>query len=137
MTDNHTDNYDDIINLPHHRSTRYPHMSPAERAAQFSPFAALNRFGEVVRETAHETIAMPLLSEDDMVLIDRLLRQACDNPTHTLRITYFAPDETNPGGTLHETIGSVKRLDPTNRTIHLENGQQLPIDCITDAEWEE
>ena len=34
-------NYDDIINLPPHISSRHPHMSMIERAAQFSPFAAL------------------------------------------------------------------------------------------------
>ena len=32
-----TDNYDDIINLPHHVSTRHPQMSMMNRAAQFAP----------------------------------------------------------------------------------------------------
>ncbi len=38
-----TDNglYDDIISLPHHISTKHPQMSALDRAAQFSPFAAL------------------------------------------------------------------------------------------------
>ena len=34
--------YDDIINLPHHVSTTRKRMSMIERAAQFSPFAALS-----------------------------------------------------------------------------------------------
>lgn len=33
--------YQDIINLPHFESKRYPRMSLANRAAQFAPFAAL------------------------------------------------------------------------------------------------
>ena len=33
-------NYDDIINLPHHESTKNPRMSALNRAAQFSPFTA-------------------------------------------------------------------------------------------------
>ena len=35
------DNYEDIINLPHHVSKKRKRMSQIDRAAQFSPFAAL------------------------------------------------------------------------------------------------
>ena len=35
------EDYDDIINLPHHISTKQPHMPMEKRAAQFAPFAAL------------------------------------------------------------------------------------------------
>ena len=44
--------YDDIINLPHHRSKKHPHMSAEERAAQFSPFAALKGFDEQIENAA-------------------------------------------------------------------------------------
>ena len=47
--------YDDIINLPHHRSTKRPHMSLHDRAAQFAPFAALNGYSEAIEETARIT----------------------------------------------------------------------------------
>ena len=46
--------YDDIINLPHHESTRHPRMSMADRAAQFSPFAALSGYGEVIGKTTEK-----------------------------------------------------------------------------------
>lgn len=49
---NDRNDYDDIIELPHHVSARHPRMSMEERAAQFSPFAALTGFGEAVEETA-------------------------------------------------------------------------------------
>lgn len=51
---NHSENnpYDDIINLPHHVSTKHPHMDLLDRAAQFSPFAALTGHGAAVEDTA-------------------------------------------------------------------------------------
>ncbi len=44
--------YDDIINLPHHVSERHPQMPLLDRAAQFSPFAALTGHGAAIQETA-------------------------------------------------------------------------------------
>ena len=44
-------NYDDIINLPHHISTKHPRLSMEQRAAQFAPFAALAGYGDAVKET--------------------------------------------------------------------------------------
>ena len=46
-----THKYDDIIDLPHHVSDRHPQMPLMDRAAQFSPFAALTGFEEVLKET--------------------------------------------------------------------------------------
>ena len=51
-------NYDDIINLPHHRSKKHPQMSAQERAAQFSPFAPLKGVDEQIEQTAR-------IDEDD------------------------------------------------------------------------
>lgn len=44
-----------IINLPHHVSKTRPQMSMLERAAQFSPFAALNGYDDAVKETGRLT----------------------------------------------------------------------------------
>ena len=46
-----THQYDDIIDLPHHVSTRRPQMPVADRAAQFASFAALTGYGSAIRET--------------------------------------------------------------------------------------
>lgn len=45
-------NYADIIHLPHPSSKSHPQMSRQDRAAQFSPFAALTGYEEVIQETA-------------------------------------------------------------------------------------
>ena len=44
------DKYADIINLPHHVSKRRPQMEIINRAAQFSPFAALKGYEEAIEE---------------------------------------------------------------------------------------
>lgn len=49
-----TDNYDDIINLPHHISKRHPQMSMMNRAAQFAPFAALTGHSDAIEETVKQ-----------------------------------------------------------------------------------
>ena len=43
--------YDDIIHLPHHVSDTHPQMSLIDRAAQFSPFAALTGHTDAIKET--------------------------------------------------------------------------------------
>ena len=43
--------YDDIINLPHPVSKKHPRMAAIDRAAQFSPFAALTGYEQALRET--------------------------------------------------------------------------------------
>ena len=49
MNDTDIHKYDDIINLPHHVSSTRPHMSIEERAAQFSPFAALTGHEDAIK----------------------------------------------------------------------------------------
>lgn len=53
----HTDirDYEDIINLPHHQSDTRAHMSMTERAAQFSPFAALTGHRAIIEETTRRS----------------------------------------------------------------------------------
>ena len=92
--DNAKNSYDDIINHPHHVSTQHPRMSMIDWAAQFSPFAALTGYGEVIKETARLTDRKPELSESEKAELDYKLRMACDYPGENpaLTITYFVPD---------------------------------------------
>ena len=62
---NHFHRYDEIIHLPHPVSQTHPRMGRLERAAQFSPFAALTGYDDAVRETARLTDAQRELAEDE------------------------------------------------------------------------
>ena len=60
--DNHR--YDDIINLPNPTSKKHPRMSLYDRAAQFSPFAALTGHEAAIKETARQTDEKMMLSDE-------------------------------------------------------------------------
>ncbi|MBR3808529.1 MAG: hypothetical protein IKJ15_09200, partial [Lachnospiraceae bacterium] len=66
--------YDDIINLPHHKSQKHPHMDLYDRAAQFSPFAALTGFEAAIEETGRITEERVELDEDEKTRLDLSFR---------------------------------------------------------------
>ena len=65
--------YADILMLPHHQAANRPHMSKHDRAAQFSPFAALTGFDGVIAETGRRTDQKIELSESQMTLLNQKL----------------------------------------------------------------
>ena len=86
--------YDDIINLPHHVSKRHPQMSPMNRAAQFSPFAALTGHDAAIQETARQTDSFTELDEDRKRQLNEQLWFIMENLKQKpeCEITYFQPD---------------------------------------------
>lgn len=61
-----SDNYEDIINHPHHESRTRKKMSNYDRAAQFAPFAALNGYEEAIRDQEKFVYDRVILSEDEI-----------------------------------------------------------------------
>ena len=96
-----TNRYDDIISLPHHQSKTRPHMPLIDRAAQFSPFAALTGYDDAVKETARQTDRKAELSEEMQACLQEKLQilkaRLRTNPEAVL--TYFEADEKKAGGT--------------------------------------
>ncbi len=134
----HPSDYEDIINLPHHISPTRPRMAMIDRAAQFSPFAALTGHAAAVRETARVTEAQMELTEDSRALLDEKLRMLIEllpsEPEAT--ITWFEPDERKDGGAYIEVTGRVKKIDANQRTVTLANGAAIPMDRIVEIEAE-
>lgn len=127
-----TGTYDDIINLPHHVSSTRPQMEAIDRAAQFSPFAALTGYDSAVKETARLTDERIELSEDMKdALSDRLqiiADRIKDHPEIT--ITYFQPDAKKNGGAYLTITGTAKKIDEYERVVVLTSGTAIPIDEI-------
>ena len=65
--------YDDIINLEHFEPKNHKRMSTYQRAAQFSPFAALTGYDDLVNETIRITHDKIELSEYEKSLVNEKL----------------------------------------------------------------
>lgn len=124
--------YDDIINLPHHRSDVHPHMSLYDRAAQFSPFSALTGHATVLSETERLTDAMVELDESMKEELDMCLQRIQErmNEHPYVSVIYFEPDDKKDGGAYVTIEGSVKSIDRYERAIVLEDGRRLDINRI-------
>lgn len=129
-------NYDDIINLPHHVSTVHPHMSALDRAAQFSPFAALTGHGAAISETARLTETGPELDETKKEELDARLQiiRECLSMQPEIAITYFVPDARKEGGSYLRAAGAVKKLDDIGHEVIMADGTSIPMDTICEIE---
>lgn len=124
--------YEDIVNLPHHRSQTHPHISMEERAAQFSSFAALTGHKEAVREKARRTSERMELDEDQKVRLDEMLQVLLKEHGYEARFTAFRPDERKSGGVYVTVDGVVKSVDAYAKVIKLESGESLNIADVVD-----
>lgn len=129
-------NYDDIINLPHYESTKHPRMSALNRAAQFSPFAALTGHEAAINETARLTNTRLELDEDRKEELDEQLQIIREHISlePEVAITYFVPDTQKEGGSYLQVIGIIKKLDDINHKIMMKNGTVIPINDIFEIE---
>ena len=133
-----SDEYNDIMNLPHHVSTKRPQMSMLDRAAQFSPFAALTGYDDAIHETARLTDEKIDLSEEEKEALDRkqqiLLEKLSERPA--LAVTYFVPDNKKSGGAYVTKCGNLKKMDRIERMMILIDGTKIPLDDVYDIESE-
>lgn len=128
--------YDDIINLPHHVSKKHPQMSLHDRAAQFSPFAALTGHKAAINEAARLTDKKQILSEDVIAKLNEQLNLIKENigTNQTVTITYFVPDDKKSGGAYISHIGVVKKIDEYNRTVIMTDKTVIPIEQISEIQ---
>ena len=124
--------YDDIINLPHHVSVSHPHMPNIERAAQFSPFAALTGFEGAIEETARLTDDLRDISDSEREKLDAALAAIMRDldPNEYVRITYFVPDPRKDGGEYVTELVRIRRVDPDTREIVTTDRRRIAIDMI-------
>ncbi|WP_342759580.1 hypothetical protein [Kineothrix sedimenti] len=129
--------YDDMIHLPHHISGTHPHMEIIDRAAQFSPFAALTGHDAAIKETARLTDKRIELDEYEKDVMSERLQIIVDNIKEEPRIevTYFRPDGKKDGGTYVTVTMRVKKVDLYMRILIMMDGNLIPIDDIINIDW--
>ena len=124
--------YEDIINLPHHISPTRQQMPMSDRAAQFSPFAALTGYDAAIKETGRLTDERIELDEEALTALDmkyQLLMDTFDDAPE-VTITYFQPDERKAGGKYITATSAVKKVDDFERRITMQNGTKIPMDDV-------
>lgn len=130
--------YDDMIDLPHPTSKKHPRMSIRDRAAIFSPFAALSGHGAAIAETARLTDPRMELDEDTKAELDRrqamLLEHIEEQPEVT--VTWFQPDERKEGGAYLTVTGRLKKLDKIRRVLVLTDGTKILLANVVELESE-
>lgn len=126
--------YDDIIGLPHPVSASHPQMSRTDRAAQFSPFAALTGYEDAIAETGRLTREQLELNEDARQILDEKLRWIQEHIASLpeAEVTYFLPDERKAGGDYVTLKSRVKKIDSYERIMVMQDGTRIPIEEIVE-----
>lgn len=121
--------YDDIINLPYKKSRTRPQMKLIDRAAQFSPFAALTNHSDAIKETGRLTSERVTLDEDSMQILDSRFQMLLENISKHPKVTftYFVKDNYKSGGEYVEVTGKVKKIDGIEPIIYLEDGTKIAM----------
>lgn len=125
--------YDDILYLERPKSKHQP-MSIEDRAAQFSPFAALSGHSETMIEVARATDVFEELDENIRFELEREIDFLMKNKNKYSKffIKYFAPDKRKNGGKYLEIFSQIKKYNRNSNTIILENGDEISIKYIED-----
>lgn len=131
-TKNDQHKYDDIINLPRPVSRRHAPMSLIDRAAQFSPFAALTGYDAAIRETARLTDERIELDESSKAELNeklQLILESVDSQP-CVTVTYFQSDERKTGGAYVSVTGRVKKINAYGQTVTMTDGTVIDISRI-------
>lgn len=130
--------YDDIIQLPHHVSRIHPQMSMEDRAAQFSPFAALTGYDAAIAETARLTDQRVELDEYERQALNEKLQFISEhlNEHPKISITHFVPDRCKEGGEYVTVTGIVKKIEEHEKRMILMDGSMILIEDVIRIENE-
>ena len=129
--------YSKLKNITRPQYPDLPPMSIEDRAAQFSPFAAVVGYDDAVEEMARLTDSMIELSENEVVLLNGALarlRESIDEKPQ-IRVTYFVPDAKKDGGEYVSKTGIVKRIDEYENVLIFTDGDKVAVSSVIKVEF--
>ena len=130
--------YEDIVDLPHHVSRKHPQPTMADRAARFTPFAAITGYEEMVLEEARVTDDRIEMDESSKAALNEKLNMILEfiDEQPEVSITYFEPDKRKAGGAYVTVTGTVKRIDEYEHLVIMTDGKKINIDEIYNLQSE-
>ena len=130
--------YADIIDLPHHEPKTRMRMPRSNRAASFSPFAALSGYDDAVKETARLTDRQIEIGEDTKIALNERLRIAMEQIENhpVITVTYFVADSRKDGGAYVKHTGVIKKIDECERRVIFRDRTVIPIDSSYEMDGE-
>ncbi len=121
--------YEDILDIPYPFPGHRAALTKKQRAAQFSPFAALRGFSAVIAEINRQTTPRRELAEEEklelgrrLMLLHRLLPQKPE-----ITVTFFRPDPHKEGGEYITLTGQVRTISQREQYLRLEEGDPIPF----------
>ena len=102
------------------------------RAAQFSPFAALTGYDDQIAETARLTDHRIELTEAEEVEISNALSRL--ERGDEVELSYFVPDKKKTGGRYVTERVTVKQIVPTEGKVMLADGRSVEMSAIIEVE---
>ena len=131
---NSVNKYEDIIERPRNVSATRAQMPIGDRAAQFSPFAALTGYDAAVKETERLTEEWIELDEGSKMILNGRLQVLKEHIKEKpfVTVTFFRPDARKAGGEYVTITGNVKKINEYERLIIMDDSMLIPIDRIYD-----
>ena len=128
--------YDDIINMEHPSAERHPRMSALDRAAQFSAFAALTGYEDIISESGRRTEERPEVDEEQLGRLNeamgRIEKELASRPA--VKGLRFLPDSRKSGGRTTAFEGRVRNIDIGTSALVLADGTSIPLQDILELE---
>lgn len=128
-------NYEEMLYMDHPVSKKHPQMSLSDRAAQFSPFAALTGFEEATEETERRTDEKIILDESRKAYLNMQLQEVLNSSDRMAEITYFEADQRKAGGAYLTISEKILKFDSFSQKLIFMSGKEIEIDNIIDIQY--